>query len=430
MSNFWGFEEKSSYEKLSEDIKTNVLVIGGGIAGILIAYKLQENGLDVMLVEKNVVGNGITKNTTATLSLFQDKLYKDRINDDGIKIAKGYFDASKNAISEYEKLALKFDFDYQKCSSYLYSENSYEELELEYEALKKIGAQVSITKDILLPINNVGAIKIDDQGMFNPCKLINELKKHLKIYENTEIVKVNNKYALTKDNHKIVFEKAVIATHYPINEFKGMYFLKMHQIRSQVAILDDNIGIKDIYLDINKGGMYFRNYKDKLLVGGNDYRVGECGNKYPFINKVNTLLKTINSDFFSNQDLITLDEMPYIGRLSYYDDKIYVATGFNGYGMSNAMISACLLSDLFLERKNDFVKQFCPQRSYKFKPLMRQIKTAIVSYFKFGKKRCKHLGCTLTYNKHDNTYECLCHGSRYESDGKFIDDPTKKNLNI
>lgn len=432
MSSIWEMQndEAKSFPKLDRDITTDILVIGGGIAGILCASRLTKQGFNVALVEKNTLGSGITKNTTATITAQQDKLYQDRIKDDGLETAKMYLEASLEAIKEYQELANEYEFAFKECSSIAYSLNDREQVIKEYNALHQLGYSVKYHDKIDLPLIVEGAIEFENQAVCDPIKLINQLAQELIVYEHTKVIKIKNNLAITVEGAIIRFQKAIIATHYPMSDLSGMYFVKMHQVRSRVAVINDYPELSSFYIDMNKGGLYFRSVGSTLLVGGNDYRVGECHSNSNFITEVMKVMKQPIADEFVNQDCITLDEMPYIGRLSHFNSSIYVATGFNEYGMTNAMLSAMIISDLIMKKTNPYAKLFSPQRTYKLKPLLKQLKVFVTSFFKFGGKRCKHLGCTLNFNQEERTYECLCHGSRYTSFGEVKNEPTKKNLSI
>ncbi len=428
VDSIWGEIKFKDYPRLNQDIDCEILVIGGGLSGLLIAYYLQKNHHDVVLVEKDKIASKISKNTTATISVIQDKLYQDRIKDSGFKIAQYYLDANLKAIKEYDKLSQEIDFDYQKQSVFYYTNKDYALLEKEYNALYTLGLDVKI-REICdeLPFR-INAIEVKDQATCNPFKLMSCLAADLTIYENTKVISLNGKKAVTENNQTIRFKKAIVATHYPCFDKLGFYFVKMYQTRSNVLVLKQQ-ELRNFYISMHRGGLYFRSYKDYLLIGGYDYRVGKCRH---IIEDFKDIIESYYNQTpiydFANQDLITLDEMPYIGRISHFYKNIYVATGFNGYGFTSAMLSSMVLKDLIEKNDSEYKQLFSPQRKYLLKPFFKQLKTALTHILNFNGKKCSHMGCKLNYNELDKTYECMCHGSRFDQNGKVKNEPAKKDL--
>ncbi len=429
MASYWTKDlHIKQYPTLEKDISCDVLVIGGGIAGILCAYRLKQQGLHVILVEKNRIGMGITKHTTATITALQDKLYIDHERDIGYQNAKSFFEANLMAIQEYQKLSKQFSFDFIMQSCIQYSCKDASPLKKEYDLLTKMGAQVSYHDSCdALPFPIQGAIELTNQAVCHPLKLIYALAKDMEIYEKTEIIRLKKYLAYTNKKRMISFRYAIVATHYPSFGKWGGYFAKMHQMRSAVAV-SPSYHFSHFYIDIEESGNYIRNDKECCLIGGMDYDVGDC---IP----ASTLLKDWIQekmpgeiiDTFMNQDLITLDELPYIGKLSHFSKNHFVVTGFNSYGLTSSMIASILLTDRIKGITNQYQDLFSPQRKYLWRPFFQHMKKTLKNLLAFGGKRCTHLGCKLHYNPIDKTYECPCHGSRFSYDGKLKNDPAKRN---
>lgn len=430
MTSYWSKNIKAKqYPTLKEHHSCDVLVIGGGIAGILCAYRLQQQGLHVILVEKNRIGMGITKHTTATITALQDKLYLDHVRDIGYERAKAFFEANLMAIREYQNLNDRFSFDFVMQSGIQFSYQDDHSLKKEYALLKKMGADVQYHETCSeLPFPIKGAIELSHQAVCHPLKLIYALAEHIEIYEKTEIIRLKKNLAYTKEKKTISFRHVIVATHYPSFGKWGGYFAKMYQIRSAVYV-SPSYSFSHFYIDIEEGGSYIRNHGQNCLIGGQDYQVGDC------IPALNTLKTWINAympcettDCFMNQDFITLDELPYIGKLSHFSTNHYVVTGMNGYGMTSAMIASILLTDCILKKKNPYQSLFSPQRKYLLHPFFQHMKRTLKNLLCFGGKRCTHLGCKLQYHALDKTYECPCHGSRFSQNGEQKNDPAKRNL--
>lgn len=412
------------FPTLDKNIKTKILVVGGGITGILCAYELKKRNIDCILVERDTIGKGISKNTTAFITAQHELLYQDIIKKHGIKNAKKYLRLNLRALHEYRKLGDTFDIDFQNCSSIMFSSESKSTILKEKIALDKLGYKTEFVNE--LPLENIDiklGIKFNRQGKLNPLKLINVLSNDLEIYEHTRVenIKRNKAYA---NNHIIEFDKVIIASHYPLIDKTGLYFLKLFQRRSYVVALKHR-SFSDTYCSVDEDGMYFRSYHNYLIIGGNDRNVGrEC--KCSFVDKIKKLYKYENIDYYwSNQDLITIDQIPYIGKYDIFHKNWYVATGFDLWGFTWAMVSSFVLADMIEGKKG--IKLLSPQRFWIKKQLFVNIGNTLKNMLTFRRPRCTHLGVALKYNKVDNTYECPAHGSRFDKDGKVLNGPAKRN---
>ena len=417
-STIWKETILPAFSGLNRDAETDVLVIGGGICGILCAYRLSKN-YKVILVEANQLASSRTNKTTATITALQDILYKDLIHQKGKQSAKLYLDANLKAIEEYAKLAEKYDFDFERVCSYKYFKNNRFELEEELNAIQELGFNATISDDY--------AICFANQAQMNPLKLISHLLSNFDIYEHTRIIQLKRNIAYTKE-HKIKAKHIIVATGYPFLKLKGLFPLKLYQNKSYVAVLDDIENKESFHaIGYEKGDFYFRTYKDKLIIGGNDQKTGKTNQG--FLPLVNHIIKNYPHHFISyqwvNQDCISLDGIPYIGK--YGNSKnVYVATGFNLWGMTSAMIASLVLSDRIEGKENPYSKLFSPSRKMLVLPMLKNIGTAALNLIRWN-KRCTHLGCALYYNEEEQTYECPCHGTKYDVNGSILFNPAQKN---
>lgn len=413
------------FSKLDKDIKCGVLIIGGGIVGILAAYELEKRKIDYVLVEQNKIGYGTSKDTTAFITAQHETLYQDLIRYKGKKAAKEYLDLNLKAIDKYKELSKVYDFDFKECDSCLFSTRSKEVILREKEALDKLDYKTEIIDKLPLDLKIKAGIKFKNQATINPYKLITKLSSSLNIYENTKIRKIRGHKAITVDGKIISFDKVIIATHYPIANVRGLYFTKLTQTRSYVVACK-NEDIKDTFCSIDENGLYFRSYKDYLIIGGDDRETKyRCKNE--FYKQIKYLYKDIEIEYrWSGEDCSSLDGIPYIGRFSLFKKDYYLASGFNLWGFTWAMASSFILADL-IENKNNY--RVCnPLRNFINKNWFINVGNAIKNLLAFRKPRCKHLGCALNYNKYEKVYECPCHGSRYDKEGNILDGPTLKKL--
>ena len=206
----------------------------------------------------------------------------------------------------------------------------------------------------------------------------------------------------------------------------------MYQHRSYVMALENAPDIHGMYVDEDERGMSFRNHNDLLLIGGGGHRTGKQGGcwqeleafakrKYP---SASVAAK------WAAQDCMTLDGVPYIGKYSKSTDNLFVATGFNKWGMTSSMVAAGVLCDMVREKQNDYSEVFSPSRSILHPQLAVNGAESIIGLLTPTAPRCPHLGCALKYNSAEHTWDCPCHGSRFTESGELIDNPATDDRNI
>lgn len=430
MKSIWSLNTKlPEFPQLEKDEKTDVLIIGGGIAGILTAYFLHKNGVRYILVEKDRICNGTTSNTTAKITYQHGLIYNKILKSRGVDTAKKYLDANRLALKQYSRLCKNIDCEYEEKDNYVYSLDNRKKLEKEMDALKKIGYKAQLCDSIPLPFRTEGAVKFRSQAQFNPLRFISGISEGLNIYEKTFVREMRGNTAVT-DNGRIRAEKVIVTTHFPFINKHGSYFLKLYQHRSYVLALGRAQDVDGMYVDENNKGLSFRNYKEYLLLGGGGHRTGKKGGNW---NELRHFADRYYPDsyvkyYWAAQDCMSLDNICYIGQYSANTPSMYVASGFNKWGMTGAMVSAMILSDMALEKKNDFSDVFNPSRSI-IKPQlfingMESVKNLLIPTV----RRCPHLGCALKWNSAENSWDCPCHGSRFAEDGEVLDNPANGNL--
>ena len=416
--------ELPHYPALEGDIRTDVLIIGGGILGILCAYFLQENGVDYVLAEGSTICSGITKNTTAKITSQHGLIYQKLLKNAGMEKASLYLKANQDAVKKYFELCKDADCDFEEKTACVYSLDDRRKLEREAEALSQIGFQAQLLEDTELPFPVAGALAFERQAQFHPLKFLAHVARNLKIYEHTFVKELKENTAVTGTG-SITFQKAVFATHFPIDNKHGMYFLKLYQHRSYVISLDHAADLKGMYVDEVMFGMSFRNYKDQLLVGGGDHRTGKNGGGWQelrnFANKYYP--ESAETGCWATQDCMSLDGIPYIGRYSKGLKNCFVATGFNKWGITSSMTAAMLLADLILEKKNPFEELFDPSRNMMKPQLLLNGCEAAKNLLTISPKRCPHMGCALKWNGQEHSWDCPCHGSRFSEEGRLLDNP-------
>lgn len=428
MESIWNDVKKSQFDTLQEDIKTDVLIIGGGLCGILCAYMLKNSGVNCVLVEADEICKGITNGTTAKITVQHGLIYNKILEKYGIEKTKLYYESQKKAFDMLTNLAGKTEDDLEFCNSFVYSINNKGAIENEVDVLNKIGCNAKFCDNTELPFKVGGAVKIDRQAKFNPLKFAYRVAKELKIYQNTKIIEIKDYKAITAKGI-ITAKKIVVATHFPFINKHGMYFMKMYQHRSYVLALENAQTIKDMYVDEAKEGLSFRGYNNLLLIGGGSHRTGSKGGNWEELRQFKEKYYPNASEVghWATQDCMTLDSIPYIGKYSKSTPDLYVATGFNKWGMTSSMVSAMVLRDMICNGKSEYEDVYSPQRTMFHPQLAVNMFESVKGLLTPRTPRCPHMGCALKYNKQEHSWDCPCHGSRFDENGNLINNPATKD---
>jgi Rieske Fe-S protein len=191
--------------------------------------------------------------------------------------------------------------------------------------------------------------------------------------------------------------------------------------------------LSGMYVDDAKTGLSFRPYGDLLLLGGGSHRTGKKGGNWreleQFVAKYYPQAQIVAR--WATQDCMTLDGVPYIGQYAKNTPDLFVATGFNKWGMTSSMVAAKILSDQVQGRENAWASVFDPSRSVLHPQLAINAAEATLNLITPTVPRCPHMGCALKYNAQEHSWDCPCHGSRFAEDGTLINNPAtddKKNM--
>ncbi len=461
-------------EPLTGSIKTDVAIIGAGLAGVLIAYELQKKGIDCVVIEANRIGSGQTKGTTAKITSQHGLRYGKLIKDFGEEQAKQYAEANQKAIKAFHKIAsdLNIDCDLEEKPAYLYTTTDKDVLCEELAAARKLGIEADLTDIPELPVKTIAALRFFNQAQFHPLKFLGALSENVKIFEQTKVVEVKAQELVT-DKGSVFAKNIVMATHYPFIITPGYYFLRMHQERSYIVAFENVPDIKGMYIGIEEDGLSYRNSGEYLLIAGGNHRAGENtqGGKYDILRAAakQNFPESKEVACWSAQDCMPIDAVPYIGLFSKSTPNLYVATGFQKWGMSTSFVSAHIISELIAGNEHPY-PIFSPQR-FKLSPSAKSLYNEGVHAVKgLGKEifsvpketldsvqnlsgavvehdgekfamykdekgvahavssRCTHLGCQVEWNKDETSWDCPCHGSRFDIDGLCLDNPALEDL--
>ena len=417
-----------SFEPLRGDISADVLIIGGGLAGLLTAFLLKSKGIDCVLLEKERILNGTTANTTAKITPQHGLIYHKILKAYGKSFAKAYYIANLEARERLINLCHRFSCNVELKDNFVYSKDKFE-LESEFEALEALGASPLFKEDVPLPFIVSGAVGLKDQAQFNPLDLCSHLIKHLRIYENSWVREMIGTTAVT-DFGKVKAKKVVVATHFPFINKHGSYFLKLYQHRSYILALENVGRLNEMYVDNDKKGLSFSSFGDILLLGGGGHRTGKKGGSFGELETFRIMHYPHSKEVsrFSAQDTMSLDDIPYIGNYSGNTPDMYVATGFNKWGMTGSMLSAEIISGEMSGERKAYAQVFSPSRSILKPQLLINGFETVVNLITPTLKRCPHLGCALKYNPYEHSWDCPCHGSRFDEMGKVLENPANGDL--
>lgn len=418
--------------------KREIVVIGAGMAGLLTAHFLQKEGKDVLIIEAKKVASGQTGRTTAKITSQHGIKYSKLIKQVGLAKAKLYAAANEEAIDRYEGLIETegIECDFERVPAYLYTRTDRSRIEKESDIADLVGISSFLTRETELPFDVGLALCFPRQGQFTPAKFIDEIANSLEIRENTMVRDIKGHQIMT-DKGDIWADKIVVATHYPIINVPGFYFLRQHQERSYVLALKGIAPIKGMYYGIDDDGLSLRQEGDRLLFGGGGHRTGKEGGGFE------SLIKA-RKEFFPDaciqsrwaaQDCMPHDGIPFIGNYSMFTPDLYVATGFQKWGITSSMVAANILTDKICGRLNPYEKLLTPQRLNIRAGLLEFLSDMGESIWNLSKgllkgPRCTHLGCKLHWNLQEGSWDCPCHGSRFGEEGTLLDNPAIQELKL
>ena len=459
-----------------------IVVIGGGMTGLLTALELKRAGKKVVVLEAGRIAGGQTGHTTAKITSQHGLCYDRLFHRVGADEARCYWEANRAAIDEYRHLVEEYniDCDFKCLSSYLYTTGDDSVLRNEEQALRSLGIPMKIVKSTELPFEVTRAICFEHQAQFHPLKWIAGFAGELEIYEESPVRRLEQvtcepdegqenagqngriQTRVYTDRACVTAQAIVIATHYPVWNLPGFYFLRQHQERSYVVALEGCRELQGMYYSADVGGFSLRSAGPYLLLGGASHRTGkQRGEEYEILRKAAKAYfpKARIVGQWAAQDCMPHDGLPFIGRYSLCKKNWYVATGYHKWGMSFSMVAALLLTDYITGKENTWAELFSPQRllvKAGIGNFLADVGESVVGLtagwcwpgtkvvhrkqdespnrqLESAKEqrmclRCTHLGCKLNWNEEEASWDCPCHGSRYDENGILLDEPAQENL--
>ncbi len=486
-------EEASLFPSLTENIETEIAIIGAGITGVTAALELKKAGHRVVVLEAATVAGGTTGYSTGNLYVPVQPYFQSIVNKFDEETAGIVARARRDAIDFIEKTVNdnQIDCQFHRRPFYFYvkEEKNVSKLEKEVAALQKAGIDIDYTYDLPLPEKYIKAAKIDRQARFNPYQYVRALAKKLhtdgcEIYEMTRVTKIEEKdqCIISTTGGQVKADKVIMATHIP----KGFNVVQtlVAPYRSYVVAVELEGDYPDgNFWDLDKQPAHAisshstHEQLDMLMFAGNHHKTGQSEasheKNYKEIEAYIRNLYPVKSIAFrwSAQHYAPADGLPYIGPSARTTKKIYMATGYSADGLTYGTVAGMLLASQIEGKENTWNKAFNSTRFTPLKSAEKFIKETVnvasemvkdyrKSYdekafadIRLGEARvmeidgkklavtrddksvlhvvsavCPHLGCIVHYNDAEKTWDCPCHGSRFELDGSFIEGPAYEPL--
>ena len=478
---------------LKEDMHADVCIVGGGIAGLSVAYSLCQAGKSVVLLEDGDLASGMTGVTTAHLSHVLDDRYTEIQKLHGEVATRIVAQSHTAAINRIEAIASgeRIDCDFERVTGYLFEapeQKGRNILRKELDAARHSGIRdaIMIPRAPIEPYDTGPCIAFPNQAQFHPIKYLAGVARAIqrsggRIFTKTHVdqVKGGTDAHVRADQHTVRAGSIVVATNSPINDLVAIH-TKQAPYMSYVIGARVNPGAvpSGLYWDALDDYHYVRlqqiDGKEFLIAGGEDHKSGQADDTA----KRHARVEAWTRERFpieqveyvwAGQIMETVDHLPFIGRNPLDSDNVYIVTGDSGMGMTHGTIAGVLLTDLILGRKNPWEKIYDPARkSIKaagtflketanmaaqfadwVKPgevgsekeiasgsgaILRRGMTLIAAY-RDEKGRlhersavCNHLGCIVHWNAAETSWDCPCHGSRFDKLGKVINGPANRDL--
>jgi len=467
-------KRKKNFKELNKNLEVDICIIGAGITGLSTAYHLINKNLKICIIERNTIASGVSSKTTGKLTYLQDNIYNKLKKYHGLFYTKLYLDSQIDAINMVKSIIENnnIDCNLEQVKSYIFTNSNVKKLNKEIDLLKKL--KVNINKTNVMPNKDIikNSFYVNDTYVFNPIKYLYSLaniciNNNIEIYENTNIISIdkeNELFICKTKNNTIKSKYVVLATHYPYFLLPFLTPLKTYIEKSYIGAYK----VKDYYryssINIDKPTISTRYYKDNNI----NYKIYLTNSHNTCIKDNDSLnfkpLINNNLDYiWSNKDIITNDKLPFIGLV---DNNFLIATGYNTWGMSNGSIAGKVLSDIILKKKNKYINLFDPKRNLNIGkvitfPLIlssniysfikskiiknkswynsnvifekRKGKNIAIYIDKNNKKHivynlCPHLKCSLIFNEIERTWDCPCHGSRFDIDGNILEGPSNYDI--
>ena len=478
--------EEPRFPSLEAPLEVDVAVLGAGIAGLTTALLLKNAGARVAVVEAARVCGATTGHTTAKVSAQHGLIYDTLSSTYGGDAARAYAEANLRAVDLVEALVRehRIDCDWERRPAYAYTEQDayVSQIEDEVAAAGQAGLPATYTSETDLPWPVKAAVRFDDQAQFHPRRYCLALARLIdgdggRVFEHTRALDVEDgsPCVVKTDRNELRAAYVVLATHLPFLD-EGAFFAKCHPEREYVLAVGLEQPVPNgMYISVEQPTRSIRQHPfssgELLILSGDSHKTGQDDDTerhYAALAEFAHERFAVRSVEYrwSTQDHMPVDQVPYIGRLRRTSDRLYVATGFRKWGMTSGTVAGIVITDQILGRDNPWSELFDPNR---VKPLA-SAKEFVSENLNVAKRfvgdrlarrtpvsidelrpgdghvasvdseqvavsrdaegrvhvlsaRCTHMGCIVSWNPAERTWDCPCHGSRFAHDGTVLEGP-------
>ena len=478
--------EAPSFPSLSGDLNVDVAIIGGGIVGITAARLLKDMGVTVAVIEARRVGRQVTGKSTAKMSSQHGIRYQTLEQKFGEDRARLYAEAQETGIRRISELAAQWNIeaDIEPMPAYVYTndESYVSQIEKEVEVAQRLGLPASLTRDTGLPFEVLTAMRWDNQAQFHPTKYVAGLAATIPgdgshVFENSRALDWEPTRVVT-DRGTVTARNVVMATHLPLGQV-GMYYSMAYPKAEPVIAAPIRRVPPGMYKNAEEPGHSIRTHRRNGQVygiaAGTSFKPGHPDEERKYVADIERWL-TEHFDAgpieyrWINEDYTPMDSAPFIGWSSDMGTGYLVATGFDAWGISNGTAAAMIIADLATGKENRWLEIFDASRvkpiagGAEFVKENAEVAAHLVGGYLSRKPKsfdelepghaaimkidgdnvaafkdeagvvhavsavCTHMGCLVGWNETDRTWDCPCHGSRFELSGEVIHGPATKPL--
>lgn len=453
----------------------DIIIIGSGMVGTMSAYFLKDSNKKIMVLDKDLNQENATMKSTGKISYLQKDIYQKLEKYYDYETSKDYFKSQKDSMNLLTNLIKKekIKCGLEKIDTYLFTNNeqNIEKVKKEKELLESFGAECFSSETLPLDHKIQYAFYVKDNYIFYPSEFLKQLRniisKNVTLKDKelvTDIKKEEDYYSIIAGDHTFRAKQVIVATHYPFFLIKDLIPLRVY-VKQEYITLGR---VKDIpnfcAINIEKQTESIRvDHNHFMYIGTSN----KCTDKKWYTNHISKNEKKASKMFeidsiksYMNQDLITNDYLPIIGYIDDNQKNLLVASGFNAWGITNSVLSAKILSEMLMGREHPYQHLFRVKRISVIGSLnmimngLLEAKAYIKNIFYQPNKiykvkmngknyylyvdenhqrhyietKCPHLKCNLLFNKEEKTWDCPCHGSRFDLDGNLMESPSKKNI--
>jgi glycine/D-amino acid oxidase-like deaminating enzyme/nitrite reductase/ring-hydroxylating ferredoxin subunit len=478
--------DRTDYPRLQGEITCDVAILGGGITGLTTALLLKRDGARVIVVEARRIGSGVTGCTTAKVTALQGTIYGTLRSKHGVDAAAAYADASLAGVELVSELTaseeIECRLERRPALTYAANEDERSTVQEEQAAAREAGIEARLVEDTDLPFETHGAVRLDDQLQLQPVSYLQGLAAAIddgdsRIFEQTAALEVSegNPIRVRTDDGSVTAGQVVVATHYPLLD-RSLFFARLEPARSYcLAARIDDAPPQGMSISAGSTTRSIRSFGDLLVIGGEGHSTGSrkaTPERYAALERFARDHWSVREIPYrwSAQDPVSWDRLPVIGPYHPGSSRLFVASGFQKWGLSSAGFAARILADRIAGRDNPWAERFNPSRvGLTGLPKLAEINAKVAVDFigdrllpargahlddispgsarvvrdgagKTGiyrdgrgalhavSLRCTHLGCLLRFNSAERSWDCPCHGSRFGVDGEVLEGPATRAL--